>query len=170
MSEFEKPNILLVDDRSENLLALEGVLEDEEYELFKTTSGQEALRLVLKHDFDLILLDVQMPEMDGFEVAKLLRSKKKSEDIPIIFITAISKERKYVDKGFEIGAENYLFKPIEPEVLKSKVKASLHYHDYRKRMKVHEARLLERKKEKQGAKNNLSYSGPLKPPLCHLAV
>ena len=90
MSEVEKPNILLVDDRSENLLALEGVLEDENYTLLKATSGQEALRLVLKHDVDLILLDVQMPEMDGFEVAKLLRSKKKTEAIPIIFITAIT--------------------------------------------------------------------------------
>ena len=166
MSEFERPNILLVDDRLENLLALEGFLGDEDYTLFKATSGQEALRLVLKHDFDLILLDVQMPEMDGFEVAKLLRSKKKSEDIPIIFITAISKERKYIDKGYEVGAENYLFKPIEPEVLKDKVNASLRYHNYKKRMKLHEARLMERKKEKQGAnKNNLSCSVPSKPPL-----
>jgi PleD family two-component response regulator len=165
MSEFERPNILLVDDRSENLLALEGTLEDEDYNLFKATSGQEALRLVLKHDFDLILLDVQMPEMDGFEVAKLLRSKKKTEDIPIIFITAINKERKYIDKGYEVGAENYLFKPIEPEVLKCKMRASLQYHDYRKRMKLHEARLIEKKKEKQEAKNNLSCSVPSKPPL-----
>jgi PleD family two-component response regulator len=107
-----------------------------------------------------------MPEMDGFEVAKLLRSKKKSEDIPIIFITAINKERKYIDKGYEVGAENYLFKPIEPEVLKCKVRTSLQYHDYRKRMKLHEARLVERKKEKQGTKNNLSRSVPSKPPLC----
>ena len=169
MSEVGKPNILLVDDRSENLLALEGVLESEDYTLFKATSGQEALRLVLKHDFDLILLDVQMPEMDGFEVAKLLRSKKKSEDIPIIFITAINKERKYIDKGYEVGAENYLFKPIEPEVLKHKVRTSLQYHSYRRRMKLHEARLMERKKEKQEIKNNLSCSGPSKPPLYHLA-
>ena len=170
MSEFEKPNILLVDDRSENLLVLEGVLEDENYTLLKATSGQETLRVVLKHDVDLILLDVQMPEMDGFEVAKLLRSKKKTEAIPIIFITAINKERKYIDKGYEVGAENYLFKPIEPEVLKRKVKTSLQYHEYRKRMKLHETRLIEKKKEKQGAKNNLSYSVPSKPPLCPLTV
>ena len=170
MSEVERPNILLVDDRSENLLALEGVLGDEDYTLFKATSGQEALRLVLKYDFDLILLDVQMPEMDGFEVAKLLRSKKKSEDIPIIFITAINKERKYIDKGYEVGAENYLFKPIESEVLKDKVRGSLRYHDYKKRMELHETRLMERKKEKQEIKNNLSCSVPSKPPLCHLAV
>jgi CheY-like chemotaxis protein len=169
MSEVERPNILLVDDRLENLLALEGVLGDEDYTLFKATSGQEALRLVLKHAFDLILLDVQMPEMDGFEVAKLLRSKKKTEEIPIIFITAINKERKYIDKGYEVGAENYLFKPIEPEELKDKVRGSLQYHEYKKRMKLHEARLMERKKKKQGAKNDLSCSVPSKPPLYPLA-
>ena len=160
MSEFERPNILLVDDHSENLLALEGTLEDEDYNLFKATSGQEALRLVLKHDFDLILLDVQMPEMDGFEVAKLLRNTKKSEDIPIIFISAISKERKYIDKGYEVGAENYLFKPIEPDVLKRKVKTSLQYHHYRKRMKLYEVQLIERKKEKREIENKLSCSIP----------
>jgi PleD family two-component response regulator len=165
MEEFEKPNILLVDDRSENLLALEGILEDENYNLFKTTSGQEALLLVLKHSFDLILLDVQMPEMDGFEVAKLLRNSKKSKDIPIIFISAISKERKYIDKGYEVGAENYLFKPIEPDVLKSRVKASLQYNHYRKQMKLYEARLIERKKEKREMKNNMSCSVPLNPSL-----
>jgi response regulator RpfG family c-di-GMP phosphodiesterase len=148
MAEVEQPTILLVDDRSENLLALEAILEDEQYQLLKATSGREVLRLALKHDLDLILLDVQMPEMDGFEVAKLLHNNNKSKDIPIIFITAISKEPKYIDKGYEVGAENYLFKPIEPDELKSKVKASLQYHKYKKQMKSYEGRLLERKKEK----------------------
>ena len=106
MGEKTKPNILLVDDRAENLLVLEGVLDGEGYNLYKANSGLEALRIVLKQAFDLILLDVQMPTMDGFEVAKLLRGKKESKDIPIIFITAISKEAKYISKGFELGAEN----------------------------------------------------------------
>nr|ABD75786.1 predicted signal transduction protein [uncultured bacterium] len=144
----EKANILLVDDKAENLLALEGTLEDENYNLFKAISGHEALHLVLKHDFDLILLDVQMPEMDGFEVAKLLRSKEKSQAIPIIFITAISKEPEYIRKGYEVGAENYLFKPIDPEVLKSKMKASLEYHRYQKRMELLEKRVMEVKQKR----------------------
>ncbi len=144
----EKANILLVDDRPENLFALEGILEDENYNLFKATSGHETLRMVLNHDFDLILLDVQMPEMDGFEVAKLLHGKKKSKDIPIIFITAISKEPKYIREGYEIGAENYLFKPIDPDVLKSKINASLEYYRYHKRMKLLEKRLTEVKQKR----------------------
>jgi response regulator RpfG family c-di-GMP phosphodiesterase len=148
MAEFEQPTILLVDDRSENLLALEAILEDENYQLLKATSGQEVLRLVLKYELDLILLDVQMPEMDGFEVAKLLHNNTKSKDIPIIFITAISKDPKYINKGYEVGAENYLFKPIEPDELRLKVKASLQYHEYKRQMKSHEGRLMERKKEK----------------------
>jgi len=144
----EKANILLVDDRPENLLALEGTLEDENYNLFKATSGREALRMVLKYDFDLILLDVQMPEMDGFEVAKLLRGKEKSKAIPIIFITAISKEPKYIHKGYEVGAENYLFKPIDPDVLKSKIKVSLEYYRYQKRMELLKKRVMEVKQKK----------------------
>ncbi len=136
MSAFEKANILLVDDKPENLLALEGALEDKNNNLFKAASGHEVLRLVLKHEFDLILLDVQMPEMDGFEVAKLLRDKKESKDIPIIFITAISKEPQYILKGYEVGAENYLFKPIDPDVLRGKVKAALDYNRYKKKMQA----------------------------------
>jgi CheY-like chemotaxis protein len=140
MSDQEKESILLVDDRPENLLVLESVLEEIGYNLFKATSGHEALRMVLKHDFDLILLDVQMPGMDGFEVAKLLRGKKESQDIPIIFITAISKDPEYVSKGYEVGAENYLFKPIDPDDLKHKVQLSLKYRRYKKRIQRYKDR------------------------------
>jgi CheY-like chemotaxis protein len=120
MGESTKPNILLVDDRAENLLVLEGVLDGEGYNLYKANSGAEALHIVLKQAFDLILLDVQMPGIDGFEVARLLRGKKESKEVPIIFITAFNKDAKYISKGFELGAENYLFKPIEPNILKKK--------------------------------------------------
>ena len=144
MSEFEKDNILLVDDKTENLLALESILEDLGCNLFKATSGQETLRMVLNHEFDLILLDVQMPGMDGFEVAQLLRGKKRTQDIPIIFITAISKEQKYIQKGYEVGAENYVFKPIEPDELKRKVTTSLTFQRYRKKMRALEQKQKER--------------------------
>lgn len=149
MAERVKPNILLVDDRAENLLVLEGVLDGEGYNLHKANSGPEALRIVLKQPFDLILLDVQMPDMDGFEVARLLRGKKESKEIPIIFITAISKEAKYVSKGFELGAENYLFKPIDPTILKEKVKNAIQYYRYKRQMKVYEEQLREKRKERE---------------------
>jgi len=150
----EKVNILLVDDRPENLLALEGVLEDENYALFKATSGREALRMVLKHDFNLILLDVQMPGMDGFETAQLIHGKKGVKHIPIIFITAISKEQKYIHKGYEVGAENYLFKPIDPDDLKSKVKTSLDYHRYKQQMELLEKRTMEARQKRSEHRNN----------------
>lgn len=118
---MEKQKILMVDDRPANLVALEAVLEAPDRELIKANSGNEALSLLLKHDFALVLLDVQMPGMDGFEVAELMRMNKKIQKVPIIFVTAISKEDKYVFKGYQAGAVDYLFKPIEPLILKSKV-------------------------------------------------
>jgi two-component system cell cycle response regulator len=144
----EKQQILLVDDRPENLLALEGILESENYGLFKATSGREALRMVIKHPVDLILLDVQMPGMDGFETAQLIRGKKELKHIPIIFITAISKEQQYIHRGYEVGAENYLFKPIEPDDLRNKVKVCLKYHQYKQQMGLLEKRTMEAKQKR----------------------
>ena len=129
---MEKQKILIVDDKPENLIALEAVLEDENRELIKAYSGNEALKILLKERFALVLLDVQMPGMDGFEVAQLMHSNQKIAKVPIIFVTAISKEKKYVVKGYEVGAVDYLFKPIEPVILKSKVKFFLEL-DHQKR-------------------------------------
>ena len=128
MGKNEKIKILLVDDRPENLLVLENILEDPGLEFYKATSGNEALGLVLGNDFALVLLDVQMPGMDGFEIAELMRGIEKTKNIPIIFVTAISKEQKHIFKGYEAGAVDYLFKPLEPEILKSKVKVFLELH------------------------------------------
>jgi PAS domain S-box-containing protein len=122
---IEIPSILIVDDREENLLALEGWLEDLDLKIVKATSGNEALGLMLEEDFALILLDVQMPEMDGFETAELMRLSEKTKNIPIIFVTAISKERKHVFKGYQAGAVDYLFKPLDPDILKAKVQVFL---------------------------------------------
>lgn len=140
MDAEEKPTILLVDDRPENLLALEGILEDLDCTIFTAKSGKEALWLVLQHSIDLVLLDVQMPEMDGFEVARLIHSKKTTKEIQIIFITAISKEQHYVEKGYDAGAVNYLFKPIDPDELKAKVTAALRWSTYEKKMRALTAR------------------------------
>jgi PAS domain S-box-containing protein len=121
MSDTEKTSILLVDDRPENLLALEGLLEGPDLNIVKATSGNEALGLMLEYDFALVLLDVQMPNMDGFETAELMRSSDRTKQVPIIFVTAISKEQQHIFKGYEIGAVDYIFKPPDPHILKSKV-------------------------------------------------
>ena len=113
--------ILLVDDREENLLALEAVLSPTGCRLVSARSGDDALRALLKDDFAVILLDVQMPGLDGFETAELIRARERSRAVPIIFVTAISKEQHHVFRGYEAGAVDYLFKPLDPVVLRSKV-------------------------------------------------
>jgi two-component system cell cycle response regulator len=137
----EKVNVLLVDDRTENLIALEALLERPDIRIVKAESGNKALGLMLEFNFALVLLDVQMPEMDGFEVAELMRGKEKTREIPIIFITAINKEEKYVFQGYEKGAVDYLFKPIDPDILRSKVNVFLELH----RKKVELEKLLNEK-------------------------
>jgi signal transduction histidine kinase len=114
-------NILVVDDRPENLLALEAILEPLGQVLVRAESGPAALRQVLAQDFAVMLLDVQMPGMNGFEVAEIIKSRERSRTIPIIFLSAISKEDAYVFKGYSMGAVDYVFKPFNPDVLRSKV-------------------------------------------------
>jgi signal transduction histidine kinase len=121
MTEDARVKLLLVDDRPENLLALEAILEPLGQTLISAHSGDEALKCVLQHDFAAILLDVQMPEMSGFDVAQIIKSREKSRYIPIIFLSAINKEDAYVFKGYSMGAVDYVFKPFNPDVLRSKV-------------------------------------------------
>jgi len=120
-----RPIILIVDDRKENLLATEKVLRPLQANIFKASSGNEALSLLLRHRFAVVLLDVQMPEMDGFETAMLMQEHESMRGVPIIFVTAISKEEKYASQAAEIGAVDYIFKPINSDILKSKVKVYL---------------------------------------------
>jgi len=115
------PKILLVDDRPENLVALEASLSGLGCELARATSGEEALRRLLGEDFSLILLDVQMPGMDGYETAELLRARERSRNTPIIFLTAIYKDGEHVRRGYSVGAVDYVFKPYSPDILCSKV-------------------------------------------------
>ncbi|MDZ4678551.1 MAG: ATP-binding protein [Oligoflexia bacterium] len=118
---LEKINILLVDDREDGLLALEAVLKDPEYNLIKVQSGRAALSYLLANECAVILLDVQMPGMDGFEVASLIKKREKSKDIPIIFVTAINKDINYIYQGYEAGGVDYILKPFDPHILRSKV-------------------------------------------------
>ena len=119
--EEQKVNILMVDDHPENLLALEASLSYLDQNVIKANSGREALRLLLDQDFAVILLDVHMPDMDGFETAALIREREKSQTIPIIFLTAMHKGEGQVFKGYSLGAVDYIFKPFEPDILKAKV-------------------------------------------------
>lgn len=121
----EKASILLVDDRPENLLALEALLGDLGHPLIKAQSGFEALKLLLEEEFALILLDVQMPEMDGFETARLIRQRERTRHVPILFITANYQTEEHVAQGYAAGAVDYMFKPIQPHVLRAKVAAFL---------------------------------------------
>jgi PAS domain S-box-containing protein len=117
----DRANLLLVDDREENLLALEAVLEPLGHTLVSVTSGAAALKRLLLEDYACILLDVQMPEIDGFELAELIKQRERSQHIPIIFVTALSKDERHVYRGYSAGAVDYIFKPIDPDVLRSKV-------------------------------------------------
>jgi signal transduction histidine kinase/CheY-like chemotaxis protein len=125
---LERVKILVVDDRADNLLAVESILRSPEYELVLVGSGAEALRYLLHGDCALILLDVQMPELDGFETARLVRGNERTRSIPIVFMTAINREERFIAKGYQSGAIDYLLKPVDPDVLRSKVAAFAELH------------------------------------------
>src|SRR5882762_8701433 len=117
--------ILIVDDKPANIFALEKLLERANRAFLSASNGNDGLKIALSNDIDLIILDVQMPEMDGFEMARILKSNKKTKDIPIIFASAEKKERQSIMKGFEEGAIDYLAKPLDPELTVAKVAVHL---------------------------------------------
>lgn len=123
-----KADVLMVDDDAGNLLALEGLLEPLGQNLLRAHSGENALSLLLKHDPAVILLDVQMPGMDGFETARLIRLRDRSRLTPIIFLTGMSMETESAFRGYEVGAVDYLMKPLAPEVLRAKVSVFVELH------------------------------------------
>ncbi|OGS69586.1 MAG: hypothetical protein A3F91_02555 [Flavobacteria bacterium RIFCSPLOWO2_12_FULL_35_11] len=123
-----KPKILIVDDKPENLVALRIVLKDLDIELVEATSGNEALKATLRHDFALALLDIQMPEMDGYELAGILREEEKTMHLPFIFISAVYTDNLNVFKGYEKGAFSFITKPFQPEILINKVKFFIDKH------------------------------------------
>ncbi|MEA3547968.1 MAG: diguanylate cyclase [Thermodesulfobacteriota bacterium] len=131
-----RPDILVVDDRPANLLAMTRLLADIDATVHTASSGNEALGLTLEHDFALVLLDVQMPDMDGFETAELMRSNQETSHVPIIFVTAVSMEQSHVFKGYRTGAVDYLLKPIVPEILLTKMMVFLDL--YRQKQELRE--------------------------------
>jgi PAS domain S-box-containing protein len=142
--EMEPVSVLMVDDHPENLMALEAILSRPDYRLMKASSAEEALRQLLKHDFAVLLLDVMMPDMDGYELASLIRQREATRHIPIVFLTAVAKEIGHIYKGYSVGAVDYLTKPLEPMVVRSKV--SVFVELYRKTKQLqHQERLLQEK-------------------------
>lgn len=123
-----KMKVLLVDDRKENLLALEALLQYKNVEILKANSGREALELLLIHDFALALVDVQMPEINGFDLAEYMRGSEKSKNVPIIFVTAGAIDQKHTFRGYEAGAVDFIYKPLDPRIVKSKVLVFLELH------------------------------------------
>lgn len=128
--------ILLVDDKPENLLALEALLKSPKVDFFRANSGVQALDLLLTHEFALAILDVQMPEMDGFELAELMRGTEQTRAVPIIFVTAAAHSRVNVFKGYEKGAVDFMYKPLDPHVVKSKVQIFIELAQKRHLLKV----------------------------------
>jgi CheY-like chemotaxis protein len=117
----ERAKILLVDDRPENLLALEAILSALDQELVRANSGEEALRALLKDEFALILLDARMPGMDGFETAARIKGRNRTKNVPIIFLTAVDTDKNNTFRGYAAGAADYISKPFDPWVLRAKV-------------------------------------------------
>jgi PAS domain S-box-containing protein len=137
----EQVDILLVDDRAENLLALEAILEPLGQRLVRAQSGESALRCLLEREFAVILLDVQMPGMNGFETARMIKARDRTKHVPIIFLTAISKDEDYVFKGYSVGAVDYMSKPFQAEILRSKVQVFVDLHVQRRRIAEQEQRI-----------------------------
>lgn len=123
----EKFNILIVDDRPENLITLESIIDSTELIIIKASSGNEALSLMIEHDISLVLLDVNMPGMDGFETAELMRGSERTKSIPIIFITATFRQPKQIFRGYETGAVDYLYKPLDRKILQNKIRAYIDF-------------------------------------------
>src|ERR1700757_3644873 len=134
MLKNEKVNILIVDDNLKNIFALEQILSQPGRNLIRAGSGKEALKTVLNKEIDLIILDVQMPDMDGFEVAQILKSSKRTKDIPVIFASAERKEHQFMVKGFEEGAIDYLHKPLDKQITEAKVSVLLKMHLQKKEL------------------------------------
>jgi signal transduction histidine kinase len=142
--------ILVVDDREDNLMSIETILERDNYNIIKANSGRAALKILLQeHDFSLILMDVQMPEMNGLETATIIYEREKLKTIPIIFITAYSNDEEFIFKGYKMGGVDYIFKPINPELLRVKVAVFVELYRKNHQLINHEKKLIAANKSLQ---------------------
>lgn len=143
----KKHTLLLIDDLPQNLLALKSILENENREIITCLSANEALQILLKQKISLILVDVQMPDMDGYEFVEILKSHPNTSNIPTIFVTAISNETKYINKAYDLGAIDFLFKPLNTEITRKKVNSFLRIWDYDQELQSLNEKLQEKNKE-----------------------
>ena len=148
MSPKEPSKLLIVDDLPENLRALDALIRDEARQVFQAGSGEEALTLMLEHEFALAILDVQMPGMDGFELAELMRGTERTRNIPIVFVSAAGRELNYAFKGYEQGAVDFLHKPLDPDAVRSKVNVFVTLDQQRREMR-RQMEALERSRREQ---------------------
>lgn len=148
MSAQDPSKVLIVDDLPENLRALEAVIRDDARLVFQAGSGEQALSLMLEHEFALAILDVQMPGMDGFELAELMRGTERTRHIPIVFVSAAGRELNYAFKGYEQGAVDFLYKPLDPDAVRSKVQVFVTLDQQRREMQ-RQMQALERSRREQ---------------------
>ncbi len=148
MSAQDPSKLLIVDDLPENLRALDALIRDDKRQVFQASSGEEALALMLEHEFALAILDVQMPGMDGFELAELMRGTERTRNIPIVFVSAAGRELNYAFKGYEQGAVDFLYKPLDPDAVRSKVKVFVTLDQQRREMR-RQMEALERSRREQ---------------------
>jgi signal transduction histidine kinase len=141
--------LLIVDDLPENLLALEASIRDDRYSIHQASSGEEALALLLEHEFALAILDVQMPGMNGFELAELIRGMARTRHLPIVFVSAAGKELDYAFKGYENGAVDFLYKPLDAYAVKSKVQVFVDLYHQRTELRRQLAALEESRRRQQ---------------------
>jgi signal transduction histidine kinase len=153
--------ILLVDDQDMNLRLLEAILKGRDETLVKARSGPEALKALLERDFAVVLLDVQMPGMDGFETAQLVRERERSRHTPILFVTAIDRDAEHVRRGYLLGAVDYLFKPLDPDVLRAKVSAFVDLWRMRQAERRAKEALAERTRELERSNADLAQFGQI---------
>jgi signal transduction histidine kinase len=135
MSAHDPSKLLIVDDLPENLRALDALIRDDKRQVFQASSGEEALSLLLEHEFALAILDVQMPGMDGFELAEMMRATSRTRNIPIVFVSAAGRELNYAFKGYETGAVDFLYKPLDPDAVRSKVNVFVTLDQQRREMR-----------------------------------
>jgi signal transduction histidine kinase len=148
MSAQDPSKLLIVDDLPENLRALDALIRDEQRQVFQASSGEQALSLMLEHEFALAILDVQMPGMDGFELAELMRGTERTRNIPIVFVSAAGRELNYAFKGYETGAVDFLYKPLDPDAVRSKVHVFVTLDQQRREMR-RQMQALERSRREQ---------------------
>lgn len=160
MDVAQKANILLVDDRDENLTALEAILASLDQNLVRASSGEGALKALLEDDFAVILLDVMMPGMDGFETATHIKQREKTRDVPIIFLTGAGIDRHQVFRGYAARSIDYLTKPFDPWVLRSKVEVFVELFQAKQRLRD-QARLLRRQLGEETGSETESLTGRL---------